>query len=394
MTLMSEYYQPINRRDDFDMYYEDLSGWLVFKFLRRSLEPWLAHLYIVRNASVVHIPFSGGPLGTTMVWKLEAPLYRLAGVRTVILPYGADVYTYSRVPDPAVRHALLLSYPMAARREEEIAERVKYWVREADVIAMGYTTEGVGRWDVLVGNMVCIDTDTWQGRKTYSTHDGRSGVAKVLHAPNHKGVKGSDFLVAAVEALRKEGLRVELILVERVPNERIRELMHEVDILADQFLLPGYGMHTIEGMASGLPVLANLEDEMYTRIFRRFSFLNECPILSTAPENLKENLRYLIKHPRLRECLGRAGRQFVEKYHSYETAQYLFGSIYEKLRGRGDVDLMNLFHPLRSEFVKRSARVSQPLVENRLPRGWIAYKDMPCAPATSDATAGNRRDPS
>ena len=37
-------------------------------------------------------------------------------------------------------------------------------------------------------------------------------------------------------------------------------------------------------MASGLPVLANLDHEAYTTVFRRYAFLNECPILSSSPE--------------------------------------------------------------------------------------------------------------
>jgi hypothetical protein len=114
-------------------------------------------------------------------------------------------------------------------------------------------------------------------------------------------------------------------------------------------------------------VMSNLEHEAYTRVFRRYAFLNECPILSTTPENLTQNLRVLVKNPKLREELGRAGRKYVEKYHSYEMAQYLFGSIYEKIiRGR-DVDLMNLFHPLTSEFNRRKPLVQHPLIENRLP---------------------------
>ena len=194
------------------------------------------------------------------------------------------------------------------------------------------------------------------------------GTVKVIHTPNHRGVKGTEFLFQAVEELKAEGLLVELLLVEKRPNDEVKRLMvEEADILAEAFLFTGYGMSGIEGMASGLPVLANLEHEAYTRVFRRYSYLNECPILSTTPETLKENLRVLVTNPDLREELGRAGRRYAEKYHSDETAQYMFGAVYDRIWFGKDVDLMNLFHPLKSEYNHRTPPVEHPLVDNRLP---------------------------
>jgi hypothetical protein len=213
-----------------------------------------------------------------------------------------------------------------------------------------------------------IDADQWRPKETYSGHDGTNGTVKVIHTPNHRGVKGTEFLVKAVEELREEGLKVELLLVERMPNEEVRRLMaEEADILTEQFIATGYAMSGIEGMASGLPVMANLEHEAYTRVFRRYSYLNECPILSTTPETLKENLRVLVTNPELREELGRAGRRYAEKYHSEETARYMFEAVYEKIWFGKDIDLMNLFHPLKSEYNHHRALVEHPLVENKLP---------------------------
>jgi hypothetical protein len=49
------------------------------------------------------------------------------------------------------------------------------------------------------------------------------------------------------------------------------------------------------------------------------------PELSTTPETIKTNLKALITDTALREAIGRASRDYAEKYHSYETAAYLFG---------------------------------------------------------------------
>jgi glycosyltransferase involved in cell wall biosynthesis len=378
-TLMSTHYR-IQRREDFDLYFKDLVPRFVWPAaLRDELAPYLATLYIIRNAAVVHISFLGGPLGSTPLWRLEARLLRLAGVRTAVIPFGGDVFLYSQILDPTARNGLLISYPDAGRNEHRVRERVQYWTRHADVIVTGFTIDSLGRWDVPAGNMLCIDTRQWRQKQSYSSHDGRNGPVRIMHTPNHRGVKGTEFLIEAVRSLREEGLEVELVLLENVPNENVRESMQEVDILADQFVLPGYGLNAVEGMATGLPVICNLENETYTRLFRRYSYLDECPLVSASAETIKETLEVLVTNPRLREELGQAGREYVEKYHSFAATQYLFGSIYDKILFGREVDLLNLFHPLKSAYNRRLPRVTHPLVENHLPSEYATRHRSPAS---------------
>jgi glycosyltransferase involved in cell wall biosynthesis len=367
ITLMETFY-GINARSDFDLYIEDLvPGWLRRLRLGRILGPAAAVLWVARKARVIHLPFSGGPLGRTRWWRLEAGLFRRKGIRTIVMPYGADAHLYSRIIDPSLRLALLMSYPAAARREREIAERVDYWTRYADVMITGTMIDGLGRTDVINVQPCCIDTRTWAPRSTYSPHDGRSGPVRVLHTPNHRGFKGTEFLLRSVDELRAEGLQIDLVLLEGAPNEVVRRTMQEVDILAEQLIASIYALSGIEGMASGLPVLVNLESVPHTRPFRRYSYLDECPALSTSPETITANLRRLVTDPALRETLGRAGRLYVEKYHSFATAQYMFGAIYRHILDGEQVDLMNLFNPLTSPYVTATSRIAHPLVEGHLP---------------------------
>ena len=247
------------------------------------IAPYVGFLYVVRNASVVHIPFTGGPLGRTRFWRLEAPLLRRSGIKTVVIPYGGDYYLYSQIVDPVFRNGLLISYPAAGRAEQSIAKHVHYWCREADVVIVGSHVDGLSRWDVPAGNCLGIDTASWPTKSAYSDADGRSAPVRVMHAPNHRGVKGTEFLVAAVDTLRAEGLDVELVLLKGRPNEEVRRLMREVDVLADQFILTGYGLAAVEAMASGLPVMCNLEDDYVMRLYRLYSFFGECPMVSASP---------------------------------------------------------------------------------------------------------------
>jgi hypothetical protein len=191
---------------------------------------------------------------------------------------------------------------------------------------------------------------------------------RIAHAPNHRGFKGSEFIIEAVAQLRAEGLDVELVLLERVQNAEVRRMLSgEVDILVEQIIATGYAMNGVEGMAAGLPVLANLEDDALTAVLRRFSYLDECPILSATPETVRDRLRCLVTNPDLRERLGRAGAAYAAKYHSDEAAQYLYGSIYRRIWNGEDIVLLDLFHPLKSDYNRSRPRVEHGLVRNRLP---------------------------
>ncbi len=370
-TLMIEWFSSINKKEDFDHYYSGIAGASRNKIVNAFYvlrAPYVVFAHAVNHYDIVHHPFSGGFLGSTGLWRLEAPLLRLAGCKAVLIPYGTDAYQMSKITDTSLRHALLTSYPELAKKEKKIEQRVHYWTRNADAMITGTMIEGIGRWDCAPFNPITIDTAQWQKKAVYSKSNGLNGPVKIIHTPNHRGYKGTEFIVQAVNDLKEEGLDVDLILLENVSNDRVREIMRdEADILVEQIIVSCYALSGIEGMATGLPVLANLENESYTRYFRRHSYLNECPVLSTTPETVKNHLRILVTHPELREELGRAGRLYAEKYHSTKTAQYLFTAIYETIWKGSDRDLMNLFHPLHSKYNRTAPKVRHPLIENRLP---------------------------
>jgi glycosyltransferase involved in cell wall biosynthesis len=364
-TVMEGVYGAINDRRDFDVLFEDLAP-QVPAALKRVLAPYFAAAYVLRTARIVHFPYSGGPLWRTPLWRLEAQLLRLARIRTVVIPYGADVMLPSRLADSALREAVAASAPELVERERETARRMRYWARHADAVIVGFTIDGLPRYDAALGNFVCVDVERFEPKRTYSDADGSNAPVRVLHAPNHRGFKGTQQLLDTVERLRAEGLQLDLVLLERVPNAAVRRTMRDVDLFADQFVLPGYGLAAIEAMAAGLPVLANLEDERTTGLFDEHSFLLECPIVSTRVEDLESTLRRLVRDPELRRELGVAGRAFAEKYHSYAAARHVFTSLYERLDTDTPSTLEGLLAP-SSEYASARPPVRHPLVRHRLP---------------------------
>lgn len=363
-TIMHGVYS-INRRDDFDVLYEDLAP-PQWAFL---IAPYRAFVRALFGADVFQHHYSGGFLSSTPLWRVEAGLLHLAGARVVNQAHGNDAYLSSQITDLSLRHALLSSYPALARAEARTRRRVDYWTARSDCTFGGLQMDGLGRWDVLPCSVATIEVEQWRRRTPYSRADGAAGgTVRIAHAPNHRGFKGTEFIIQAVERLRAEGLDVELVLLERLQNTEVQHVLTgEVDVLVEQIIATGYAMNGVEGMAAGLPVLANLEDDALTAVLRRFSYLDECPILSATPETVADRLRALVVDPDLRERLGRAGAAYAAKYHSDETAQYLYGSIYRRIWHGEDIALLDLFHPLKSEYNRSLPRVEHGLVRNRLP---------------------------
>src|SRR2546422_395904 len=84
-TLMQTFYS-IHGKEDYDLYYDDLvPRWVKSLYLRQVTSPYFALLYMLQNASVVHLPFCGGPLGAMWLWRIEAYLFRRAGIRIIAI---------------------------------------------------------------------------------------------------------------------------------------------------------------------------------------------------------------------------------------------------------------------------------------------------------------------
>lgn len=300
-----------------------------------ALAPVAMAVYFLKTLARPTLVFTtcdGFLLGTSILWRLEAHLLAAGKSRIVVVPYGGDAYVYSEVRSDMTRQALQFSYPGAARNQRQISRHVHYWVRNADIFIPGVMhADGFGRADVVTPSPFCIDLDEWVPAPRKSDKDQRKPLV-VTHAPNHRGFKGTEFVVKAVENLVKEGLEMELHLLERKSNAEVRRvLLEDSDIHVEQLIADGYAFNAVEAMAARVPVIANLENREFTTPLRTWSFLSQCPIVSASPETIEAVLRDLYHNRSKLDGVGLLSREYVSRYHSLESFRVLYSAIERKL---------------------------------------------------------------
>lgn len=133
-------------------------------------------------------------------------------------------------------------------------------------------------------------------------------VPVVVHAPSHRGVKGTEEILAALTDLRSEGLQFEVVLLEGRSNREVLDILTDADICIDQLYSEYPATLAIEAMAAGCAVACgNRSDTM--------PFPPDRPALHVEPKNVKQQLRRLITDRSLRRNLAERGPRFVQAYH-------------------------------------------------------------------------------
>lgn len=137
---------------------------------------------------------------------------------------------------------------------------------------------------------------------------------RIVHAPSHRKVKGTDIILAACEELKKDGFVFELLLVEGLSHAQARRVYESADLLIDQVFAGWYGGLAVELMALGKPVMVYLrEDDLR---FLPPGMREDLPFIRITPDSVRRCLQEVLEMPRSRlVSMARRSRAFVERWH-------------------------------------------------------------------------------
>lgn len=285
-------------------------------------------IYSIFNHKCLYIYFNGGCLQSSiLLWRIEPYLLGLAGIKTVVMPYGGDISKMDRTPNLLYKHTLALDYPRYKFRNKRIESQIDLWSKCANHVIGGCDwVDYMHHWDTLM--IAHFSIDLKQKEKTVFNCPKNGKKFRILHAPNHRNIKGSSFVIEAIEELKREGENIELKMLEKVSNDEVLKEIEKADLVIDQLIIGWYAMFTLEALSLGTPVVCYLRDDLL-ELYKNSKLLNENdpPIYNSKPRAILNDLRVLIHDQKLLKELSNRGPKYVKENHSTEY----IGSIFNKI---------------------------------------------------------------
>jgi hypothetical protein len=151
-----------------------------------------------------------------------------------------------------------------------------------------------------------------------------------FRATKERNLKGSGAVVAAIERLRAEGMKVKLEFVTNVPSTDVRFIQVQADVIVDQLNYGRYGATAREGMMLGRPTVCYLhKDEPPGE--DHLESIEKCPLVSANEATIYDVLRDLLSDQQKRQAIGRASREFAVKWHGAGQCAARFEKLYDRL---------------------------------------------------------------
>jgi hypothetical protein len=149
----------------------------------------------------------------------------------------------------------------------------------------------------------------------------KSDVVTIVHAPNNRDIKGTKFVLKAIEKIKNKGYTINFNLVENTSHEILMSYLKNADIVIDQLLLGWYGMLSVEAMAFSKPVCVYIDETLN-------SYLPFNPLVTTDKQNIYDNLIRLIEDEKLRKEYGSKGKKFITEFHDVKKITKKINSYY------------------------------------------------------------------
>ncbi|MCH1626280.1 glycosyltransferase [Ferdinandcohnia quinoae] len=270
--------------------------------------------FLVENTDIFHFHNAN----TFFQDFADLPLLKEFGKKMVMHHWGSDVRT-----EEAVNRLNPYPLPPTYYTDEEIHEQLTKLSQYIDTaIVQDYEAYPYVKdyyKNVYVLPLACNVEDFQVSYPSINNHN-----PLIIHAPTNREFKGSDHVESAINQLMgKANFKYQIL--EKMSHEKALATYMNADIIIDQLLCGTYGMFSVEAMAMGKPVVAFIRDDV------RSEFPEDLPIVQATPGTIANVLHELVQNPKLRHDLGRAGRQYVENYHSAERVTNDLLQIYKEL---------------------------------------------------------------
>jgi len=306
--------------------------------------PWRTLIEAVDSFDVVHLHFGRSLFpdwpGVPALW--DVPLYRVLGVKLFHTFHGSDA-RLRRVHLAANPWSHLLGTDVRSddARTEKVIEIFRTYAERNFVVAPDYLAY------VPDAELLPRAVDL---RAVPARDPDQRPIPRLLHAPSRRATKGTEHVLGAVEALRREHVPLHFELIEGVSHERVLAAIADADIVIDNVISGDYELVSIEAMASSRVAVAN-------RLEPSLVAFPGAPVWNVDPEHLVDQLRALMLDVDLRRSLAAQGRAYVASVHDANAVASKLVEAYEQpsrpIDARSMPDWVSLAPARRVELLER-----------------------------------------
>jgi glycosyltransferase involved in cell wall biosynthesis len=135
----------------------------------------------------------------------------------------------------------------------------------------------------------------------------------ICHAPTNRYLKGTDYLIKAVDALKGK-FDFNFLLIENQPHKEVLKIKEQkCDVLIDQLTDLGgfgYGINSMESLSMGIPSITYINPQYD-------EFLKTHPFINANRDNIKEVLEEILSNPKILLTKSAESRKWVVKKHNF-----------------------------------------------------------------------------
>lgn len=145
---------------------------------------------------------------------------------------------------------------------------------------------------------------------SYSDNFSPSRKPIIAHYPHYRLYqKYADLYSNTLQQLEKEG-KCEIVTLFDIPRSEVLTILSSCDLVVGKILpqIGWFGKFELEAMAIGKPVVAYVSSQLFQRY--------NPPIYRTTKDTLKSDLESILSDIEGQRKLSKAGRLYVEKYHT------------------------------------------------------------------------------
>jgi hypothetical protein len=139
---------------------------------------------------------------------------------------------------------------------------------------------------------------------------------KIIHSPTNRAIKGSDYIIEALNNLTKKHTNIEVEIIENIPYQEALIKYKEAHLVIDQVLIGWYGAFAVEVMKMAKPLAVFIREEDLAFIPEQMSKDLLGAVININQNNIENVLELYINNIELLHDKSNLSYEYAQKWHN------------------------------------------------------------------------------